>query len=490
MPITYTVTLEPNDGGPPLDITADVRALDWRLGAENPAQALASPGRAHIAVYRQGLDDALTGGWLTITSHDGLIDRVHFSGMIAAVTPAAGPAEAGQAVLHAVTADAGLSEVSARLPPMLNATSGALIAALLADLPLRRADMRSVWVLEVAGLGELDSTARLAAPFALVIVGDGGQSRFAYAALGGLRADEALRQIVVSEGGRCAMNRGGALVFFDRHRPLHAATPAAVLDGTMHDLVLAAGEHWANCVRARFYPVTVGSPETALWSLEQPQKLPPGVHRMTVRFRDAAGQPCAAWQIDRLEAQAASAPDDTGSPLLIEALIAAADARSAVLELRNPGPADAWLTTGTRLYGTPLHFGAPLAVEHADWLSTAFHGPRLRELDLPLTDSLDEAGSRARFELLRAPVPRTCALMIELDIRAVPVALGLTLGDRIAVADPATSHHAEYDVIGEAHTVDEGGARHRVRLFLDPSPQTRFWEISLCALDTATALAH
>ena len=495
--ITYTITLEADDGGPPLEVTAAVRSLDWRLGADDPAQALAPPGSARITVYDPDLryapdaaDAPLVGRWLTIRSHDGDVERVHFSGMIAAIVPAAGPDERGQAVLHAVTADAGLRELTALLPPVTDATPGQLIAALLADLPLRRPALSSVWVLEAPGFGELDSTARLAASLALAVLGGEGVSRFAYAALGGLLADEALRQVVISEGGRCAVNRSGALVLFDRHQPLHMTPPAAEFDGSMYDLALTAGKRWANQIRARFYPVKVGAPETALWSLERPQKLPPGVRRMTVHFRDSDGQPCAAWSIDRLAASAASAPDETGSPMLIDALIAAADARGAVLEFRNQGPADAWLTPDTRLYGTPLQLGAPLQVEQADWLSMAFHGPCLRELELPLIDSLDEADSRARFELLRAPVPRACARMIELDARAAPSVIGITLGDRITISDSTTGHRAAYDVIGEAHSVDEGGARHRVRLFLDPAPQTRFWETGLCALDAETTLAH
>jgi hypothetical protein len=38
--------------------------------------------------------------------------------------------------------------------------------------------------------------------------------------------------------------------------------------------------------------------------------------------------------------------------------------------------------------------------------------------------------------------------------------------------------------------VDEGGARHRIRLFLEPAPVTRFWELGLCALETETTPAY
>lgn len=494
MLITYSVTLDTADHGAPLDITADVRALAWRLGAEHRAQAVAPPGRARITVYdpggRYSSGSAVLGRWLTIRSHDGATERLHFSGLVAALTPAAGPELAGQAVLEAVTADAGLAALFARLPPVTGAGPGALIAALLADLPLRRPSLSAVWALGAPGFGELDLTARLADSLALAVQADDGISRFSYAALGGLPADEALRQIVVSAGGRCAVDRAGTLAFTDRYRPLRAAELAAELDDTMAALELTGGADWANRVRVRFAPVGVGEPESVLWSLDRAQRIPPGIRQMTVRFRAANGEPCAAWSVDRLAASATTGPGGAGEAAVVTALIRATDARSAVLEFRNFGAADVWLTTQTRLYGTPLSFGAPLAVEQLDLLSIAFHGPRALDLDLPLVDTLDEADSRARFELLCGSSPAVRAAWVELDARAIPSALALASGDGLRVRDSATGHDARYTVIGEAHTVDEGGARHRVRLFLDPAPVARFWELGLTALDTETRLAY
>lgn len=494
MPITYTVTLDIADDNAPLDLTPDVRALEWRLGSETPEQALSPPGRASLTLYHSGGRYAngapeWAGRWLVIRGHDGVTERTLFSGMIEAITPATGPEMAGRATLSAVTADAGLAEMDALLPPAIDAAPMALIRALLADLPLRRPALRELWVLETPGFSELGNSTWLAAASALEVSGDDGISRFALAALGGLRADEALHQIVASEGGRCAINRSGTLIFMDRHHSLRAVAPAIIFDGTMRDLQLVAGERWANCVTARFHPTVVGAPDTPLWSLERPQKLPPGARRMQVHFRDAAGLPCAAWQIARLTASAFATADGGGSPLPVEAIIVAAGSQSATLEFRNPGPASVWLMTDTCLYGTPLSAGAMLEVEHSDWTSRTFHGPRRRALDLPLIGALDEADSRARFELLRAPAPGVRALTAEIDLRAMPAIFSLTLGDRVLLEDPVSGHHAAYDVIGEAHTVDEGGARHRVRFVLDPTAQTRFWEIGLCALGSETTPA-
>jgi hypothetical protein len=494
MPLTYTLTLDLDDGGPPLDLGADVRALEWRLGAEKSGQAVAPPGRARVTVCRPDPPwpegwAGLVGRWLTLRSHDGQVDTLHFSGFIDRVTPAAGPDRRGQAVLEAATADSGLADLTADLGPVTEAAPGPLVRALLDGLPLRRPSLRAVWVLGVADFGVLGSSTRPAGSLALDVSGDTGISRFAYAALGGLRADDALRQIAVSEGGRCAVGRDGRLLLRDRHHPLRERAPAASFDGAMRDLELINGDQWANHIRARFYPAVIGAPGTPLWALERPQKLPPGIRRLTVRFRNAAGEPCAAWSTGPLLASAATAPEG-GQPALIEALLIHADSRSATLEFRNPGPAEIWLTTQTRLLGIPLQLGPALEAEHRDDVSIAFHGPRRRTLDLALTDSLDEADSRARFELLRAPRPHTRVQAITLDLRAAPAALALTMGDRIHLRDPTTGHDAAYDVIGEAHTVDQGGARHRLRLVLDPAPQTAFWQLGLRALDTATALAH
>jgi len=495
MALTYTVTLDTADDGAPLDITADVRALEWRLGSERPEQALSPPGRARLTLYHAGGRYAngapdWIGRWLVIHCHDGTTERVHFSGLVESIRPGAGPEESGLAVLDAVTADDGLASLTAALPPLVDATPGSLIAALLADLPLRRANLPDAWVLEAAGFGELGAATRLADTLALPLQADEGISRFAWAALGGLPADEALRRIVVSEGGRGAVNREGAFVFQDRHQPLRALPGATEFAGRMQDIAWAAGGDWANGVQVQVSPVVVGAPDTTLWTLERPQKLPPGTRRMTVRFRGADGLPVAAWQVDRLIASAAEHEDGSGLPMPLEALIAAVNAREATLEFRNPSAQDIWLLAGTRLEGVPLTFGAALMAGHSDGTSVAFHGPRRRTLNLPLVSTLEEADGRARFELLRAPRPSTCAAWIELDTRAAPQALALTIGSRVRVRDTPSSHDAIYHVIGEAHTVDEGGTRHRIRLYLAPIPLTRFWEISLCALGSETALAY
>lgn len=495
MPVTYTITLEANDDGAPLDLTADVRALEWRLGAETVAQALAPPGRAHLTLYNAngryagGAPD-WAGRWLIIRCHDGATERVHFSGLVETIQPGTGPEQSAVARLEAVTADDGLNSLTAALPPLADVTPGSLVTALLADLPLRRTGLAAVWVLEAAGLGELDSTAQLADSLALPLQADAGISRFTWAALGGLPADQALRQIVESEGGRCAVNRAGVLTFRDRHWPLRALETAVEWIGRMADLALIAGEDWANRVRVRFTPVGVGAPDSSLWTLERPQKLPPGTRQMRVRFHDTDGEAIAACLVERLTASAAEFADGSGRPMLLEALIVSANAREAVLEFRNPSAEDVWLLAGAKLEGVPLRFGPPMTVEHADWMSVTFHGPRQRDLDLPLVDSLDEADGRARFELLRAPRPASRAAWIELDGRAAPEALALVPGDRVRIADSRSGHDAGYLIIGEAHRVDEGGARHRIRLFLEPAPLVRFWEIGLCALDSETALAY
>lgn len=495
MPLTYTITLDADDDGAALDLTADVRALEWRLGSETPEQALSPPGYARLTLYNAGGRYANSapdwaGRWLVIRCHDGASERVHFSGLVETVQPGTGPGESGLARLDAVTADAGLAALTAGLPPVANSAPGPLIAALLADLPLRRPALYRAWVLEAASFGVLGATTRLAEPMALPVQADEGISRFTWAALGGLPAGEALRQIVISEGGRGAVDRTGVFVFRDRHRPLRALATAAGFVDRMAGLQLTVGDGWANRVRARFTPVVMGAPDSTLWMLERPQKLPPGVRRMTVGFHDADGEAVAAWPVDRLTASAAEHEDGSGRAMLLEVLIVEVSAREAVLEFRNPSAEDAWLLAGARLEGVPLRFEPPMAAEQTDRLSMTFHGPRLLDLDLPLVDSLDEADSRARFELLRAARPSPRAAWIDLDLRAVPGALALVVGDRIRVCDSGAGHDAGYHVIGEAHAVDDGGARHRIRLFLESAPLTRFWEIGLCGLGSETTLAY
>ena len=127
-------------------------------------------------------------------------------------------------------------------------------------------------------------------------------------------------------------------------------------------------------------------------------------------------------------------------------------------------------------------------VDEASDGSAALNMMRQKQYGLVISDWNMEP--MTGFELLRASRPSPRAAWIELDVRAAPDALALVPGDRIRVCDTRSGHDAGYHIIGEAHMVDEGGARHRIRLFLEPAPLTRFWEISVCALDSETALAY
>jgi hypothetical protein len=198
-----------------------------------------------------------------------------------------------------------------------------------------------------------------------------------------------------------------------------------------------------------------------------------------------------ALAVTRLSFSANNKPNGAGLPLPVSASIIEAGASAATLEFRNESGVTAYLQPGAQLLGTPLLTGAPMLVEHSDTLSTTFHGRRTLKLNLPLVDSVDEADQMARYELRMRRQPFGLVRAIETSTRAHPQhTLALTLFDRIVVRETQTGHDAEYWIIGEAHEVDLGGTRHRVRWTLEAADPTRFWQIDLSRLDEACTLAY
>jgi hypothetical protein len=49
---------------------------------------------------------------------------------------------------------------------------------------------------------------------------------------------------------------------------------------------------------------------------------------------------------------------------------------------------------------------------------------------------------------------------------------------------------ARWRVLGEAHHLAAGGARHLVTYTLEPALERAYWEIGVAALDSATRLAY
>lgn len=504
MTITYRVTLDWNDDGDfadgSEDITGDVLALSWRLGMTAPHEHIAPPGLAQITVRSRdrryspeaGILPLTTGKRLRIQSDDGTTVRTHFVGFVERVEPLPGTQGERTAVIHAATDDAQFSQSSIRLPALVNVRSDTVVLSLLNSLPLRRAGLALMWVLEVMGYSELDTTTRAAPDETIPRSVESGISVFNYVGdLWNIAADAALRQTVESERGRFFISRSGTAMFYNRHHTLTASSPAATFDNDVEAMDYRFGDDFANHVQVAVIPRRVGAPYSPLWTLENAQRLPPGVRRMTVSYRAADGSPMGALAVSGLVFSANSQPDGSGASAAVTGVIAEAGGSTAALEFHNSTGTTVYLLAGAQLLGTPLIIGVPLEIEQLDRTSISFYGQRTLSLAAPLLDSVDDADQMARYELRLRSQPRDVVTAIETSTRTHPQqTLARTLFDRIRVLDAQTEHDGQYFILGEAHQVDLGGARHQVRWTLERADPTMFWQVSYSHLDQTTTAAY
>ncbi len=514
MPITYTVAVDWDDDGDfsddGEDITADVLALRWRLGMAAAHDGVAAPIAAQITLRNRSRDYSpedtpialLPGKGVRISSHDGTTSRRHFTGFIAHIEPEPGDQGSRRSLIYAHGPDAQLASHRIRLPPQVNVSADAVIEAILDAAPLRRIALKDTWILDAPDHHALGTSTRLAA-ITIARTLETGVSTFAYVGDSwgsGISAADALQQMVDSERGRFFIDREGGARFINRHHTLYKVTSDATFEDTMAGMVYRFGGDIVNRVDVRLTPRSIGAAGSVLWTLDSSQRLLPGhgnAREIIARYRDADGNPLGALHVQRPEAQIdfEANTDASGSGLDATADVSVrilhATASAATLRLRNRRKEPVYLLAGARLRGTPIQMGDPLIVSETDWASLAFYGESRLGFDLPALDAIEHADQVARFELARRREPRGVATHLTLDApRHLPHALARTLFDRITVREAQTGHDADYFIVGEAHEVDLGGARHRVTWTLESASANAFWVVGAAEIDRTASLAY
>ena len=111
-------------------------------------------------------------------------------------------------------------------------------------------------------------------------------------------------------------------------------------------------------------------------------------------------------------------------------------------------------------------------------------------LDLPALSDFETAQAFATYELQRRKHPAGTINQLRLEAREHrPVALDLTLFDRIRISETQTGHRErEYFIVGEAHHVRDGGAEHEVTYTLEPADLTQFVIIDDSLIDDLDAV--
>lgn len=489
-PPTYTVAIDLNDNGDFTDageaISADVLALEWRLGMAQSFDTMAAPIYARITLRNQSqayspeftANPLKPGKPIRIQSNDGVTTHAHFTGFIDHIEPAAGKQGERTAVIVARGLDGDLTHNPVLIAPQVSVTADGVIQAIFNALHLRYAALNGYMIIGVDGY-DIITVNKLFGPAAAPSL-ETGKSRLAYVGdnwTTGVPAAAAIEQVVQSEQGRFFINGAGVPTFYNRHHTLLTQTPVATFANNMEGLEYTYGMQVVNRVQVHVTPRSAGTPNSVLWQLGTPLRVDPGqVRHIIAHYRDANKLPIGALAVTAPQADvdftANSAPDGSGTDRTADATVILTTqgvASAATLELRNNTSQTYYIQVGMQMRGTPLNRADPVTVEEDDHASMTFYGINTLTYDLSALNSVEEADQFARYTLSRRKDPQGIVRSIRISsVNLLPQVLARTLFDRVTVQDDQTNHIRDYFIIAEEHTVDLGSARHRVTWLLEP----------------------
>jgi hypothetical protein len=410
------------------------------------------------------------------------VTRTHFTGYVERVEPAAGALGAGEALLVLCGRERELRERRVWLPPQTGKRTDLLIQAVLEAARLRDPLIGDRLQIGLSGQATIGSAKLAGTPFSAAL--QTGRSSFDYAAvdeLDGLTAADALAEILLAERGRLYTRRDGAFVFLNRHYGLTAAPALTAFSNDMDGLAYVYGAELVNAVRVRVTPRSTGTAGSVLWQATAALRVEPEQPRTVLaRFRDPQGQAWGAVSVIPplavVDFSANSRADGTGEDVTARVRVRLVDwsTNAARLEVLYSG-VGAVVVTALRLRGTPLHIGDSLLVEHQDAGSVALYGLHSREWRSAAFTRAEEAEEMARWMVAARKTPRGRVQAMTLHAPQHQAAmLERTLFDRVSIHETQTGHSAVYHIVGEAHEVDRGGYRHRVRWLLDRADEGFF----------------
>jgi hypothetical protein len=493
MTTTYHVLIDRIDNGVLSlygsdDVGADVLHIEWHTGMTDTYQAVAPPAEAVITLrnrdgaYSPEQTAIQPGQRLEIRSDDGSTVRKHFVGLVHFIDVDAGTQGQQQARVHARGLMQQLTEQSVRMQPRVTATAGTVLEDIFQQARFRYRGLNGFCVIDRETHNLIDST---------LIFGDdtpprsfqAGKTEFTYA--GDIWRDDvpistAIRHLTEADGGRFFVDRDGVYTFFDRHH-LTQSTVRGTFSDNMNSLSYTYGSEILNRVDVEILPRNIGLPNTILWQLEEP------VHIMrdsslqiVASYVNSTGFPVGAVDVLRMEpyvhyrmtwVEDPTSPDATGRA---DVRFLEVGATATVIEILNRSSLGFWIQE-MELRGTPISVDRPYNITRRDDLSITEYGVRRQFVSVPVLSDTVEAAALADTMLLHQRGARGRVRTLELSTHTQPVAvLDYSLFDLIQVDDSQTGHSALYHIIGQTHTIDRGGSRHRVRWLLEPSPVGQF----------------
>jgi hypothetical protein len=462
-------------------ITSDVLAMNWRLGMARVYDHVSAPASGAITVRNEDghyspeiSADALAPGTpVRIRARYDGQTYVLLSARIDRVEVEAGDLAGRTAVLHLTGPERLLMTARVLIPLLLNARANNVLTSVLQNSPLHRLER----------------------------VLDTGESVFAYVGdtwVDGITALDAIRQIVTAERGRFFSDRHGHLIFRNRLWQKKIWTAAAIFADDFEALDYEYGGRLANRIRVMIQPREVGSAGSTIWRLTQAQRIPAGnCRRITARLRDSNDNPMGATDVIAPVAStdytANTQPDGSGTNVTgqFSVTLGAVTGSAVSLDVCNNSAQTAYLMPGSRLRGTPLIQADPMLVEESDSASIDQHGLYAHGYNLPYFVTIDEANELAREQLLQRRHPFGAVQRMTVSSRAHPGdVLARTLFDVLGISEGRAGHSGDYTIVAEEHTVDLGGARHRVTWLLEALNPRGFWRLRHGALGQTTKLSY
>lgn len=471
MSAAYTVTLT-ESGGTPHDLTADVIGAAWSIGMREPFALMADASHAEVTVRARtpaAFEPLLKiGAALTITCTHGGITRTLYTGTLRRVTPQAGVYGARTVTLEARGLEDTLARTIIRLPLLVNTTPSHIVTIALNALsgaPVMRV---------------LDSSR-----FELPYVGDTwGES---------VTGAQVIRDAVEAERGRFFVTRDGMAVFLNRQHLLTTASPSVTLTDAFESLTMthAGGLHET---RVNVTPRALGAENATLWTLTGALPIRAGASDCVVRFTSSGQRIGAALVLDPIggvDYTVNTQADGTGANITAQVSVTLGEttATTARLLFNNASGGTAYLLAGARLKGTPLLRGDPLTVRATESADTA----RLGGVTLTpaLLDSVTDAEHMARYTLDLHRTPQTHITHATLNQHAgFAAGLALTLFDAVRLRESHNTLDAVYRIVGEAHTVTQGGTSHRITWTLEPIDTRPYWSVGVSRLANDTGLGY
>ncbi|MFC1961380.1 hypothetical protein ACFLYO_11810 [Chloroflexota bacterium] len=465
--------------------------VEWALGLNDPAAAVAAPSWAVITLRDRGQDfvpdnaDSPYYGSLTphkavrITSeHDGTT-RTHFTGWIESCTPQAD----GTTVLRCSGVETLLQRAEIFAPLGVDQTGDQIIAAILAQVAYPPA-LNGYWVLGKSCLGVGTRLPDITVYADL----ETGCETFAYVGDNwpdGISAWEAVQQVTAAEGGLCFVDRDGLVVFWNRHHLHKLRTAQTTITGQMADFAVSTdGRAIVNRSVITCHPRTVGTGNEVLWTLPKAVEIPANGSRVIrARFVDDSGARIGALSlvtpVAGTDYSANERPDASGQDCTAYVhLSVAAGANHALLTCTNTLSQDVYLLPGLQVRGVKLTDWGPVDAIQENALSITYYGRRIFGEDVLLLDDPAQAERLARHLVVENKDPRSRATTVTLagiNTANLNNILSLTIGDAVQLTQDRTAHDTRYHIVGERHTVTRGGNEHTVTWTVRIASPVNYW---------------